>query len=117
MHALREAAQERAAAGQDDAVTGDVGRQLWRGLLERVVHRGHDVGERRVDRAADFFAAQLELAREPGHQVAAADAGKAAYRASQTRNQEIASESTNPLNDSCMSCHRVFRGRTHCVKP
>jgi cytochrome c2 len=46
-----------------------------------------------------------------------ADAGKAAYRASQTRNQETASESTNQLNDSCMSCHRVFRGRTHCVKP
>jgi mono/diheme cytochrome c family protein len=46
-----------------------------------------------------------------------ADAGKAAYRASQTRDQETASESTNQLNDSCMSCHRVFRGRTHCVKP
>jgi hypothetical protein len=46
-----------------------------------------------------------------------ADAGTAAYRASQTRNQEIASESTNQLNDSCMSCHRIFRGRTHCVKP
>jgi cytochrome c556 len=46
-----------------------------------------------------------------------ADAGGAAYRASQTRNQETASDSTNQLNDSCMSCHRVFRGRTHCVKP
>jgi mono/diheme cytochrome c family protein len=46
-----------------------------------------------------------------------ADAGKAAYQASQTRNQDAASESTNQLNDSCMSCHRVFRGRTHCVKP
>jgi Cytochrome C oxidase, cbb3-type, subunit III len=46
-----------------------------------------------------------------------ADAGKAAYQASQTRNQETASDSTNQLNDSCMSCHRVFRGRTHCVKP
>jgi mono/diheme cytochrome c family protein len=46
-----------------------------------------------------------------------ADAGKAAYQASQTRNQETASDATNQLNDSCMSCHRVFRGRTHCVKP
>ena len=46
-----------------------------------------------------------------------ADAGKAAYKASQTRNQETASDSTNQLNDSCMNCHRVFRGRTHCVKP
>jgi mono/diheme cytochrome c family protein len=46
-----------------------------------------------------------------------ADAGNAAYRASQTRDQETASDSTNQLNDSCMSCHRVFRGRTHCMKP
>jgi mono/diheme cytochrome c family protein len=46
-----------------------------------------------------------------------ADAGKASYKASQTRNQEAVSESTNQLNESCMNCHRVFRGRTHCVKP
>jgi mono/diheme cytochrome c family protein len=45
-----------------------------------------------------------------------ADAGKAAYKASQTRNQEITSDSTNQLNDSCSHCHGVFRGRTHCVK-
>jgi len=45
------------------------------------------------------------------------DAGKAAYKASQTRNQEAVSESTNQLNDSCMNCHRVYRGRNHCVKP
>jgi mono/diheme cytochrome c family protein len=45
-----------------------------------------------------------------------ADAGKAAYRASQSRSQEAVSESTNQLNDACMHCHRVFRGRTHCVK-
>jgi mono/diheme cytochrome c family protein len=46
-----------------------------------------------------------------------ADAGKAAYVASQTRSQEKVSDSTNQLNDSCMNCHRVFRGRTHCAKP
>jgi hypothetical protein len=45
-----------------------------------------------------------------------AEAGKAAYKASQTRNQETISDSTNQLNDSCMHCHNVFRGRTHCVK-
>jgi mono/diheme cytochrome c family protein len=45
-----------------------------------------------------------------------ADAGKAAYRASQSRSQEAVSDSTNQLNDACMHCHRVFRGRTHCVK-
>jgi mono/diheme cytochrome c family protein len=44
-------------------------------------------------------------------------AGNAAYKASQTRNQETVSNSTNQLNDSCMNCHRMFRGRTHCVKP
>jgi len=46
-----------------------------------------------------------------------AEAGKAGFKASQTRNQEIVSEFTNQLNDSCQNCHRVFRGRTHCVKP
>ena len=45
-----------------------------------------------------------------------AEAGKASYRASQTRIQEKVSDSTNQLNDSCMHCHQVFRGRTHCAK-
>ena len=45
------------------------------------------------------------------------DAGKASYKASQTRNQQLVSDSTNQLNDSCMNCHRVFRGRVHCAKP
>jgi hypothetical protein len=44
-------------------------------------------------------------------------AGKAAYKASQTRKQETISDSTNQLNDSCMHCHGVYRGRTHCAKP
>ena len=46
-----------------------------------------------------------------------AEAGKASYKASQTRNQEIMADSTNQLNDSCMHCHGVYRGRNHCVKP
>jgi len=45
-----------------------------------------------------------------------AEAGKAAYKASQTRNQQIVSDNTNQLNDSCSHCHGVYRGRTHCVK-
>jgi mono/diheme cytochrome c family protein len=40
-----------------------------------------------------------------------ADAGKAAYKASQTRNQEAVSESTNQLNDSCANCHQVYRDK------
>ncbi|HEX4999926.1 MAG TPA: cytochrome c [Terriglobia bacterium] len=59
-----------------------------------------------------------------------ADAGKAAYKASQTRNQEAVSESTNQLNDSCLHCHQMYRDKRrrgvdpldptnkagHCVK-
>ena len=46
-----------------------------------------------------------------------AEAGRAAYKASQTREQAKISDSTNQLNDSCSHCHGVYRGRTHCVKP
>src|SRR5712671_5366736 len=45
-----------------------------------------------------------------------AEAGKASYKASQTRDQAKVSDSTNQLVDSCSNCHRVYRGRTHCVK-
>lgn len=45
-----------------------------------------------------------------------ADAGRAAYKASQTRDQAIVSDVTNQLNDACSHCHGVYRGRTHCVK-
>ena len=46
-----------------------------------------------------------------------ADAGRASYKASQTRNQSAVADSTNQLNDACSHCHGVYRGRTHCVKP
>ena len=46
-----------------------------------------------------------------------AEAGKASYKASQTRNQETVSKVTEQLNNSCSDCHRVYRGRTRCVKP
>jgi mono/diheme cytochrome c family protein len=45
-----------------------------------------------------------------------AEAGRAAYKASQTRDQAKVSDSTNQLNDSCSHCHGAYRGRTHCVK-
>ena len=44
------------------------------------------------------------------------EAGKAAYKASQTRNQETVSAFTEQLNNSCSNCHRAYRGRTRCVK-
>jgi len=37
------------------------------------------------------------------------DAGRAAYRASQTRRQEAVSEATNVISDACAACHRVYR--------
>lgn len=51
-----------------------------------------------------------------------AEAGRAAYRASQTRSQEAVSDSTNQLADSCMHCHQVYRdrrggGAAHCTTP
>ncbi|HLG99372.1 MAG TPA: cytochrome c [Bryobacteraceae bacterium] len=40
-----------------------------------------------------------------------AEAGRAAYKASQTRNQEAVSEATNQLSDSCLHCHEVYRDK------
>jgi mono/diheme cytochrome c family protein len=37
------------------------------------------------------------------------EAGRAAYRASQTRNQEAVSDATNTISDACANCHRVYR--------
>ncbi len=109
------------------APTGAVDWLTWGGS----VYRGWEM----VDYAAISIAESATLMLTPGRRCEngkpvpvtdpdwikftqqLADAGRAAYRASQTRNQETASDSTNQLNDSCMSCHRVFRGRTHCVKP
>ena len=38
-----------------------------------------------------------------------AEVGRAAYRASQTRNQEKVSDITGDVADSCSHCHQVFR--------
>jgi mono/diheme cytochrome c family protein len=40
-----------------------------------------------------------------------AEAGKAAYKASQTRNQETVSDISNVIADSCLHCHQVYRDR------
>lgn len=37
------------------------------------------------------------------------DAGRAAYRAAQTRSQDAVSEATNVISDACANCHRVYR--------
>jgi S-disulfanyl-L-cysteine oxidoreductase SoxD len=40
-----------------------------------------------------------------------ADAGRAAYKASQTRNQDAVSDATSQLADSCLHCHQVYRDK------
>jgi len=40
-----------------------------------------------------------------------ANAARASYRASQTRNQEKVSDSTNDLNDACLNCHLAYRDK------
>jgi mono/diheme cytochrome c family protein len=40
-----------------------------------------------------------------------AEAGRAAYRASQTRNQEAVSDVSNQVADSCANCHQVYRDK------
>jgi hypothetical protein len=39
------------------------------------------------------------------------EAGRAAYKAAQTRNQETVSEVTTMVAEACANCHRVFRDR------
>ena len=40
-----------------------------------------------------------------------ADAGRAVYKASQSRNQEAVSDATNQLADSCLNCHVAYRDK------
>jgi S-disulfanyl-L-cysteine oxidoreductase SoxD len=40
-----------------------------------------------------------------------AEAGRAAYRASQMRSQEAVSDATNQLADACFQCHQVYRDK------
>jgi mono/diheme cytochrome c family protein len=40
-----------------------------------------------------------------------ADAGRAAYKASQSRSQDAVIEVTNQLAEACLNCHRVYRDK------
>ena len=55
-----EAGQQRATAGQDDALVHDVGDQLRRGLLDRVLDRVDDLLDGRLDGLADLVGADLD---------------------------------------------------------
>lgn len=43
--------------------------------------------------------------------VELADAGKAAYKASQTRKQDVVSDVTDQIATSCLHCHEVYRDK------
>jgi mono/diheme cytochrome c family protein len=45
------------------------------------------------------------------YSVELAEAGKAAYKASQSRNQEAVSDISNVVADACLQCHQVYRDR------
>ena len=49
------------------------------------------------------------------------DVGRAAYKASQSRNAELVSEVTNQVADACANCHRVYRdtasAASRCTPP
>jgi cytochrome c556 len=40
-----------------------------------------------------------------------ADAGRAAYKASQSRNRDAVIEATNVIADACLRCHEVYRDK------
>ena len=57
---------------------GDVGRELGRRSLEQVLDRVHDLGERRLEGAADALGVEARPSQEPGAEVAAGDLAGAA---------------------------------------
>jgi mono/diheme cytochrome c family protein len=44
------------------------------------------------------------------------EAGQAAYKASQSRNQDAVIEATNQVADSCLNCHRAYRDRRNIAR-
>ena len=67
--------QERAAAGQHDALLHDVRRQLGRRAVERDLDGVDDGRHRLVDGLADLLGRRHDGLRKAGHEVAAADLG------------------------------------------
>jgi mono/diheme cytochrome c family protein len=112
---------EKAAPGDGPATGGGFNWTLWGSNL----YPGWEV----VDYAAIALAEAAPLMLTPGRRCEngkpvpvadpewiqftneMAEAGKAAYRASQTRNQETVSDVTNVIADACMHCHQVYRDK------
>ncbi len=112
---------EKAAPGDAAAAGGGFNWTLWGSNL----YPGWEV----VDYAAIALAEAAPLMLTPGRRCEngkpvpitdpewiqftneMAEAGKAAYRASQARNQETVGDVTNVINDACMHCHQVYRDK------
>src|ERR1051326_4227208 len=71
--ALVEVLQHRAAAGDDDALVHDVGRQLGRRALQGDTDGLDDRGDRLAERLADLFVADDEGFRDAFDEVASLD--------------------------------------------
>ena len=65
-----DALQERATAGEDDASIHDVGDELGRRLLDRVLDRADDLRDGRVVRLTDLLGGDLDVTREAREEVA-----------------------------------------------
>src|SRR5438445_5560729 len=70
---LVQIAQQRTAASQHDAALGHIRAQLGRGLFERRTHRGHDAGQRLVQRIENLVGVDLEHARHAFGEIAPGD--------------------------------------------
>src|SRR5690606_11446386 len=70
-----EAAQQRSAAGQDDAPVHDVAGQLRRAFVEGRLHGVHDGVDGLLDRLAHFGGGDDDGLGQPGDEVPAADLG------------------------------------------
>src|SRR5215218_902347 len=73
--ALVQALQQRAAAGEHDPAVHDVGGQLGRPAVERLLDRVDDLHERLLERGAHLLGGEHDGLGQAGDEVAAADLG------------------------------------------
>jgi quinoprotein glucose dehydrogenase len=113
--------QKRTTTGKDATDGGGFDFTVWGGSI----YSGWEV----VDYAAIALAESAPLMLTPGRKCEngkpvpvndpewikftneLAEAGKAAYKASQSRNQEAVSDISNQVSESCQNCHQVYRDK------
>jgi len=112
---------EKKKAGDDASASGGFNWTMWGSDL----YSGWEI----VDYAAIALAESAPLMLTPGRRCEngkpvpvndpdwirftkeMAEVGKAAYRASQTRNQEKVSDISSDVADACLHCHQMFRDK------